>query len=159
MKVKIGDKIYDGDKEPVMVILNDDDKYNISNMCEDCCKYLSYPENMSERDAEKFMEEDEVSALEESIIEDRRKFVDELINKIKKDGDIHLKGNFNIQLSYYDGLDINFEPAKGFSITLWPEKDGTGALIKFDPYDVKTNCGIIEIVNEDNQKENKNVIK
>ena len=29
MKIKIGNKIYDGEKEPVMVILTDQDKKNI----------------------------------------------------------------------------------------------------------------------------------
>ena len=32
MKVKIGDKIYDSEQEPIMVILNDADKNNIKNM-------------------------------------------------------------------------------------------------------------------------------
>lgn len=57
MKVKVGNKIYDGNEEPVMVILSEDDKYNIENMLQDCTKYLSYPENMTEEEALKFMEE------------------------------------------------------------------------------------------------------
>jgi hypothetical protein len=57
MKVKIGNKIYDGNDEPIMVILGDDDKYNIENMPADCHKYLSYPENMSVEEAESFMKE------------------------------------------------------------------------------------------------------
>lgn len=44
MKVKIGDKIYDSEKEPIMVILSDDDKKNITNMLPHCTKYCSFPE-------------------------------------------------------------------------------------------------------------------
>ena len=43
MKVKVGDKIYDGEKEPVMVILTDDDKENIANMAPEAHKYCAYP--------------------------------------------------------------------------------------------------------------------
>ena len=32
MKVKVGNKIYDGENEPVMVILSKGDKKNIANM-------------------------------------------------------------------------------------------------------------------------------
>lgn len=56
MKVKIGEKIYDSNQEPIMLILGDDDKYNIENMLEECSNYCSYPESMTEEDAEKFME-------------------------------------------------------------------------------------------------------
>jgi len=58
MKVKIGDKIYDGAKEPVMAILSDSDKENIANMHPDATKYLSYPDTMSKEDAVAFMKED-----------------------------------------------------------------------------------------------------
>lgn len=51
MKVKIADNIYDGDKEPVMVILSDEDKKNITNMLPECSKYMSYPDNFFEDDA------------------------------------------------------------------------------------------------------------
>lgn len=43
MKVKVGNKIYDGENEPIMVILSQDDKYNITNMHPDATKYCSYP--------------------------------------------------------------------------------------------------------------------
>ena len=42
MKVKIGDKIYDSNDEPIMIILEDVDKYNIKNMG-DAKKYCSFP--------------------------------------------------------------------------------------------------------------------
>ena len=45
MIVKVGDKIYDGDQEPVMVILSKQDKQNISNMAPEATKYCSYPDD------------------------------------------------------------------------------------------------------------------
>jgi len=56
MKVKIGNTIYDGSKEPIMLILSEEDKYNISHMRLQDTKYLSYPENMSEEKAKEFMQ-------------------------------------------------------------------------------------------------------
>ena len=50
MKVKIADKIYDSENEPIMIILSDADKKNISNMCPECTKYLSYPEKFFKND-------------------------------------------------------------------------------------------------------------
>jgi hypothetical protein len=44
MKVKVGDKIYSGEDQPVMVILTEQDKYNIENMLPDCTKYAMYPD-------------------------------------------------------------------------------------------------------------------
>jgi len=44
MKVKVGDTVYDGEKEPVMVILTDQDKKNIANMLPECSKYCMYPD-------------------------------------------------------------------------------------------------------------------
>ena len=43
MKVKVGKKVYDGEKEPVMVILTEQDKENIANMLPDAKKYCVYP--------------------------------------------------------------------------------------------------------------------
>ena len=43
MKVKVGNRIYDGENEPVMVILSKDDRENIANMLPDATKYCSYP--------------------------------------------------------------------------------------------------------------------
>ena len=43
MKVKVGDKIYDGEKEPVMVILNKGEKEQIANMAPEATKYCVYP--------------------------------------------------------------------------------------------------------------------
>ena len=52
MKVKVGDKIYDGEDVPVMVILSDADKRNISNMFPECMKYCSYPSTGEWSDAQ-----------------------------------------------------------------------------------------------------------
>ncbi len=55
MKVRIGDKVYDGNDTPVMVILEDIDKENIRLMPKDSTKYCSYPHYMSRADIEKWM--------------------------------------------------------------------------------------------------------
>jgi hypothetical protein len=56
MKIKIGDKIYDSNKEPIMLILDEEDVSNISNM-EEQRKYCGYPEDMIMEDIIKFMNE------------------------------------------------------------------------------------------------------
>ena len=56
MKIKVGNKIYDGEKEPVMVILSVADKENIKNMPEDNFKYCCYPDDMEADDILKWME-------------------------------------------------------------------------------------------------------
>jgi len=56
MKVKVGDEIYDGENQPVMVILSDADKENIKNMLPVCTKYCSFPEDASSEIVEKWME-------------------------------------------------------------------------------------------------------
>jgi len=43
MKVKVGNRIYDGENEPVMVILSKGDRENIANMLPNATKYCSYP--------------------------------------------------------------------------------------------------------------------
>ncbi len=43
MKVKVGDKIYDGENEPVMVILSEGEKEQIANMSPDATTYCIYP--------------------------------------------------------------------------------------------------------------------
>jgi hypothetical protein len=47
MKVKIGNKIYDAETEPVMLILTDQDKGLISSMSKSCSKYLAFPDYLS----------------------------------------------------------------------------------------------------------------
>jgi hypothetical protein len=43
MKVKVGNRIYDGENEPVMVILSKSDRENIADMLPEATKYCSYP--------------------------------------------------------------------------------------------------------------------
>lgn len=57
MKVKIKDTIYDSEKEPIVIILEHNDKINILNMASTCTKYCSYPNKFySIKEIEKFME-------------------------------------------------------------------------------------------------------
>ncbi len=55
MKIKIGDNIYDGSKEPIMVILTDKDKENIKRMLTSCTLYCQYPDDMTEEQIDLFM--------------------------------------------------------------------------------------------------------
>ena len=43
MKVKVGNEIYDGEFEPVMVILSNGEKEQIANMAPEASKYCVYP--------------------------------------------------------------------------------------------------------------------
>lgn len=43
MKVKIGEKLYNSEIIPIMVILDDEEKGLISRMCNDNYKFCSYP--------------------------------------------------------------------------------------------------------------------
>ena len=43
MKVKIGNKVYDAENEPIMVILSNGEKEQIVNMHPDATKYCMYP--------------------------------------------------------------------------------------------------------------------
>jgi len=56
MKVKIGNKIYDSNNEPIMIILDNLDKDNIRSMPPEFYKYSAYPKGMSTSDVFKFME-------------------------------------------------------------------------------------------------------
>ena len=55
MKVKIGDKMYDREKEPIMIVLSQYDKDNIANMLPHCTKYCSFPDDISTERIEKWM--------------------------------------------------------------------------------------------------------
>ncbi len=55
MKVKIGNKIYCDDEEPIMIILSDYDKSNISSMLPECHKYCSFPDRYTEKEIKEFM--------------------------------------------------------------------------------------------------------
>jgi len=45
VKVKVRDKIYDGEKEPIMVILTKKDKKIIAAMHQDCNRYWVCPDS------------------------------------------------------------------------------------------------------------------
>jgi len=55
MKVKIKDKIYDAELEPILIILNDSDKKNISKMLGSTTKYCSFPINSNLEEIKQFM--------------------------------------------------------------------------------------------------------
>lgn len=57
MKVKIGDRIYDSNYQPIMLILDENDKKNISKMDNDATKFVTYPddEEFTDRVIRKFM--------------------------------------------------------------------------------------------------------
>lgn len=55
MRVKVGEKIYDGKEEPVMVILSKEDKDNIVGMPPELTKYAAYPDDVPREEIKKFM--------------------------------------------------------------------------------------------------------
>jgi hypothetical protein len=55
MKVKIGEEIYDSELEPIMIILDDEEKKQISNMLPECYKYCSAPDIIREEIIRDFM--------------------------------------------------------------------------------------------------------
>ena len=55
MKVKIGDNIYDAEKEPIMLILTPQDKLNISNMLPETTKLCTFPDTVDIESVKKFM--------------------------------------------------------------------------------------------------------
>ena len=58
MKVKIGDKIYDSKDEPIMIILDDYNKVDISMMDDEDFNYCVFPDSMSEEEVLRFMEDE-----------------------------------------------------------------------------------------------------
>lgn len=58
MKIKIGNKIYTSKDQPIMIILSDWDKQNISNMLPECTKYCEFDDNLSQGQVEEFMKTD-----------------------------------------------------------------------------------------------------
>lgn len=55
MKVKVGNTIYDSDKEPIMLILSEMDRAQIANMHPEHTIYCSYPEKMDEKEVKEWM--------------------------------------------------------------------------------------------------------
>ena len=48
MQVKIGNTTYDSNDQPIMIILSDQDKINISNMLPECNKYCEYSDGLND---------------------------------------------------------------------------------------------------------------
>lgn len=46
MKIKVRNKIYDGEEEPIMLILSNKDKENIMNMAIEATKYCEWPREL-----------------------------------------------------------------------------------------------------------------
>jgi hypothetical protein len=55
MKVKIGNKVYDGENEPIMIILTEKDKENIQDMLPEATKYCQFPDTFDVVEIRKFM--------------------------------------------------------------------------------------------------------
>jgi hypothetical protein len=55
MKVKIGDTVYDSEKEPIMIIISNDDKKSIENMLPEATKYCSFPNGVEMQIIKDFM--------------------------------------------------------------------------------------------------------
>ena len=54
MKVKIGDKIYDANEQPIMIILTEEDKKNIGMMVDQATKYICFPDSCTTDEIDKF---------------------------------------------------------------------------------------------------------
>jgi hypothetical protein len=57
MKVKIGNKIYNEEDEPILVIFDMQDKGFIKDMPKNAYKYCSYPDTTSDDEAKEFMKD------------------------------------------------------------------------------------------------------
>jgi hypothetical protein len=55
MKVKIGSKITDANDEMIMLILDEQDKFNLSHMSQESTKYCAAPEGTPEKEIAEFM--------------------------------------------------------------------------------------------------------
>ena len=75
MKIVIGNMIIDADKEPIMIMLNENDKRNIANMDENCFNYICYPKSFQS----------------DHVIQWAKKFATD------KNGEYSIKGAVNIE--------------------------------------------------------------
>ena len=57
MEVKISSKIYNSDKQPIMLILSDAEKELISNMAVEAHKFCGYPANSKTEKIKQFMDD------------------------------------------------------------------------------------------------------
>ncbi len=77
MRIKIGDEIYDGADEMIMVILEDKDKHNLANMPPEATRYCCGPKSATAEEMQAFMkieDEDPVDPEDEALIELRIRF-------------------------------------------------------------------------------------
>jgi hypothetical protein len=56
MKVKIKDQVFDSRNEPILVLLERDEKELIANMAPDDKRFCVFPDDWNEEDVLKFME-------------------------------------------------------------------------------------------------------
>lgn len=56
MLVKIGDKLYDSEKQQILLVLSDEEKELIGTMSWDNHKYCSFPEGTNADDVTDFMQ-------------------------------------------------------------------------------------------------------
>jgi hypothetical protein len=67
MKVKVGNKVYDSNREPIMLVLSEDDKKNIKGMTKDSTKFCAFPAGTQGTVIKNFMkiaEEPETTVVE-----------------------------------------------------------------------------------------------
>lgn len=73
MKIKVGDKIFDGKDQPIMVILTQGDKDNISAMPAETTKYCEFPEDTwPEERVRSWMKEDGTEKVSHMTDEDEK---------------------------------------------------------------------------------------
>lgn len=78
MMVKVGNRVYSGSQEPVMVILRDQDRANIQNMVPGATSYCVFPDHWSVDDIRAWMAE--------GLVWDRMDKANELIKTIASCG-------------------------------------------------------------------------
>lgn len=57
MKIKVGDRVYSGSDDMIMVILEPSDKANIAAMHDGCTKYCQAPDDITEGEMAAFMDD------------------------------------------------------------------------------------------------------
>lgn len=58
MKIKIWDTIYDSNDQPIMIILDKNEKKLIANMAENATKFASFPEDSNKTEIEEWMKDE-----------------------------------------------------------------------------------------------------
>jgi len=57
MKIKIGNKIYSANSEPILVILDETDKFSIFNTSKGTTRFCAYPDSMRPEQLHKWLTE------------------------------------------------------------------------------------------------------